>query len=241
MKNIKLSIIALISIGTLTYAGGEFSIITPYEKEDIALATDAVEEPIVVEPTVVKPKLTPPPQVTPKVEPKDITPSGFYAGLGITGVRYDTACNCKVGAGTEKSVAIIGRVGYDFNRYIGIEARGVRTIAKDDGAKISHTGLFIKPMVPIMNYTNLYALIGASKTSTKGELQEVSAEGLALGGGLEVDLSTDRAKEGKYSREFDGEGDQERGVGLFIDYERLIVKENSPDIDTISAGVTYDF
>jgi len=96
-------------------------------------------------------------------------------------------------------------------------------------------------MVPIMNYTNLYALIGASKTSTKGELQEVSAEGLALGGGLEVDLSTDRAKEGKYSREFDGEGDQERGVGLFIDYERLIVKENSPDIDTISAGVTYDF
>ncbi len=239
MKNIKLSIIAFIYIGTLSYAGGEFSTITPYENEDII---NAVEESVVVEPVTVAPKhISPPPSIPKKIESKDINPSGFYAGLGITGARYDTSCNCATGAGTDNSVAILGRVGYDFNRYIGIEARGLRTIASDDGAEISHAGLFIKPMVPIQKYTNVYGLIGAAKTSTKGELQRVSAEGLALGAGVEVDLSTDKAKEGKYSREFDGEGDQEKGVGLFIDYERLIVKDNSPDIDTISAGVTYDF
>jgi len=58
---------------------------------------------------------------------------------------------------------------------------------------------------------------------------------------LEVDLSKDTPKEGRYSRVFDGKGDQEKGIGLFFDYERLIVKKNSPDLDTLSAGVTYDF
>jgi OOP family OmpA-OmpF porin len=239
MKNIIIFTIMLISIGTFVYGGGEFSIITPYEKEDISLATDAVEEPIIEKPVVIKPKVIPPLPI--KVEPKEINPSGFYVGLGISGVRYNTTCNCDVGSGTETNVAILGRVGYDYNRYIGIEARGMRTIAKDEGASISHTGLFIKPMVPFMGSSNLYALIGVAKTSTSGELQNTSAEGVALGAGLEVDLSKDKAKDGKYSREFDGEGDQERGIGLFIDYERLIVKENAPDIDTISAGVTYDF
>ncbi|SFV56909.1 putative outer membrane protein A [hydrothermal vent metagenome] len=239
MKNIKLSIITLISIGTLGYAGGEFSTITPYENEDIELATEAVvEEPVIVKSVVVEPKSVATPL---KVEQKEINPSGFYAGLGITGVRYDTSCNCPIGAGTDKNIALLGRVGYDFNRYIGIEVRGMKTIAEDDGADISHTGLFIKPMIPLMNYTNIYALIGAAKTSTKGKLQKISAEGLALGAGLEVDLSKDSAKDGKYSREFDGEGDQEKGIGLFIDYERLVVKDNAPDIDTVSAGVTYDF
>ena len=236
----KLSIIAIIFIGTLSYAGGEFSIITPYETKDIELATDAVEEEVVVkpQPIVIKPKVIPPPV---KSKPKDINPSGFYAGLGITGIRYDTACKCKNGSGSDDNIALVGRVGYDFNRYIGIETRGMKTIAQEDGAKVSHIGLFVKPMVPIMNYTNIYALIGAAKTSTTGKLQNISAEGLALGAGVEVDLSTDKAKDGKYSREFDGEGDQEKGLGLFLDYEKLIVKDNAPDIDTVSLGVTYDF
>jgi OOP family OmpA-OmpF porin len=241
MKNINFFTMILVSIGTFTYGGGEFSIITPYETEDATLAINAVEEePVIEEPIIVKPKVIPPPPVK-KVEQKEIDPSGFYVGLGISGVKYDTACNCKIGSGTDKSVAILGRVGYDYNRYIGIEVRGLRTIAKEDGASISHTGLFIKPMVPILGNSNLYALIGASKTTSTGELQSISAEGLALGAGLEVDLSKDKPKDGKYSRDFDGEGNQEKGLGLFIDYERLVVKDNAPDIDTISAGVTYDF
>jgi OOP family OmpA-OmpF porin len=250
MRNIQLSIIALIAMGTLGYAGGDISPVTVYETEDVQLATEAYEEsyvtPIIEEVVEVEPKVVEQVVVAPipvkVVEPKEISPSGFYAGLGITGARFESNCDCKTGgAGTETNVALAGRVGYDFNKYIGIEARGIQSVAGDDGASISHLGLFLKPMVPIMNATNLYALIGAAKTSTKGNLQKVSAESLALGAGVEVDLSADVPRDGRYSREFDGKGDQEKGVGLFMDYERLVVKSDAPALDTVTLGVTYDF
>jgi opacity protein-like surface antigen len=95
-------------------------------------------------------------------------------------------------------------------------------------------------MYPVTKFTNIYGLIGAAKTKVKGDVG-VDSESLAMGAGVEVDLSKDKPKEGIYSRKFDGEGDQEKGLGLFVDYERLIVKDNAPSIDTLTAGVTYDF
>jgi len=240
MKNIKLSIITLIFLGTFCYGGGDiYHTVTPYEQEDIQLAQDAVVEPVIPKPIVIKPIVQETKPI--KKEIKEISPSGFYVGLGITGSRYDSNCNCPTKSDIENSIAVVGRVGYDFNPYIGIEARGMKSIAYDSGASITHAGLFLKPMLPIGQLTNLYALLGASKTKTTGNLTQVDAEGLAMGGGVEVDLSKDTPKEGRYSRPFDGKGDQEKGIGLFLDYERLIMKKNSPDLDTLSAGVTYDF
>ena len=238
MKNVKLLIIGLIFIGTICYAGGDIHPVTVFEQEDIKLA-DTYVEPI-------KPPFKPEPKevstiVPQKVKQEDINPSGFYAALGITMARYNTGCNCPNIGGIDNNIALVARLGYDFNPYIGIEARGIRTIAKDNGGQISHTGLFLKPMYPIIDQANLYALIGVAKTSTSGKLRKVHAEGLAMGAGFEYDLSVDNPKEGKYAREFNGQGDQEKGLGLFVDYERLIVKKNAPDMDTISAGVTYDF
>ncbi len=64
---------------------------------------------------------------------------------------------------------------------------------------------------------------------------------MAYGAGVELDLSEDVPRNGRYSRDFDGEGDQEQGIGLFIDYERLVAEKNTPNLDTFTAGVTYDF
>jgi len=69
----------------------------------------------------------------------------------------------------------------------------------------------------------------------------VNAKSFAWGFGAEVDLTSDEPKEGRYNREFDGQGDQESGLGLFIDYERLVAKSNAPDLDTINTGISYDF
>ncbi len=258
MKNIKLSIIALVALGNLGYAGGDISPVTVYETDDVLMATEAYEEEV-IPPVVVeypKPVESTPPVSTPPVSrvkaPIAVVPpvksgssgssaNGFYAGLGITGVKYESACDCPQGGGSEDNIAAVGRLGYDFNRYIGIEARGMTTISGDGGADVEHVGLFVKPMYPVTDATNIYALIGAAKTTTSGDLQNVDAETLALGAGLEFDLSDDNAKEAKYSRSFDGQGNQEKGVGLFVDYERLVVKSDAPDLDTISAGVTYDF
>jgi hypothetical protein len=97
-------------------------------------------------------------------------------------------------------------------------------------------------MYPVSNDFNLYGLAGYAKTKTAGVTRRrVDAETFAWGGGLEYDLGSDTAKNGRYSRVFDGYGDQEHGWGLFADYERLVQKSGSPDLDTVSAGITYDF
>jgi len=251
MKKLQISLIAFMALGTLSYAGGDLVPITQYEIEDEIAATEEYEienevvateemyaEPIVEEPIYVAPEPTTPP-AAPIVPPQPkIAPNGFYAGLGITGVNYESNCKCKNVDKKDVNYGGTVRVGYDFNEYIGVEARGTKT--KGD-ADVEHAGVFIKPMIPVTNSANVYGLVGVAKTKVKGNLPKVDSDGLAMGAGIEIDLSSDTPKDGRYSRPFDGKGDQEEGVGLFVDYERMIVKDNAPDLDVVTAGVTYDF
>ena len=254
MKNIRLLFIALMATGNLVHAGGDFAVLTPYETQDSALAEETYVEtptpaPIPVKEVYVAPvvkkevvEIVQTAVVKKSIAKKDIYANGFYAGLGISTARYKT--NCKTGcsgAGTDKNLGLVVRAGYDFNKYIGIEARGIRTSIKSNGGKVKHAGIFIKPMLPVGENLNVYGLVGLAKTTTQGKLQRTDAEALAMGAGVEFDLSEDSAKDGRYNREFDGAGDQEKGVGVFLDYERMVVKSGAPDLDALSAGVTYDF
>jgi len=244
MKNIKLSLITLGALTTLGYAGGDFDVVTPYEAEDIEniqeMVVEEVVPPVVKTPVIVERAVVI--EKKPKKELKDIYANGFYAGLGIVATRYKTSCSTRcANSGTDKTIGILGRVGYDFNQYIGLEARGIKTSLKDDGGTVKHLGVFIKPMIPVGEKSNIYGLIGLAKTTTQGKLQRTDAETLALGAGIEVDLSKDSPKDGRYNREFDGQGDQEKGLGLFIDYEKMVVKSGAPTLDALSAGLTYDF
>jgi len=243
MKNMKLSLIALMALGTFAYAGGDLTVVTPYEEEDVKLAEEVyVEpEPVVKPEPIVVTEPTPKPIISSPKPVKNIKANGFYAGLGISATRYKTSCNCASKSGTDKTAGVMARVGYDFNKYIGIEARGITTSWKSNGGKVEHAGIFVKPMLPVGDSTNVYGLVGVAKTKTKGHLRKTNAESLALGAGVEVDLSKDTPKEGRYNRQFDGKGDQEKGLGLFADYERMVVKSGAPDLDAVSAGITYDF
>jgi len=237
----------------------EEATISPYVEEE-AVVEEAEPQyiepaPIVVEPepkpVIVEPEPKPvivepepkPVVITPRPK-KNISTNGFYAGLGITGARYRDSCHCKKGVkvtNKDTTFGVMAKVGYDFNQYIGIEARGLKTNWKSDGSRVEHAGIFVKPMLPVGNIANVYGLIGAGKTKTKGSMPHADSESLALGAGVEVDLSRDIPKDGRYSREFDGHGDQEKGLGIFVDYERMVVKKHAPILDAVSAGVTYDF
>ena len=246
MKQVKLSLIALLAMGSLGYAGGDIMPVTEFETEDATLAETYVEPTVEEEYVAPAPKVEAPAPVAVKPVPvvpvKNIKANGFYAGLGIAGARYKSNCDSACPkSGKDKTVGVMARVGYDFNKYVGLEARGIRTNWKADGGKVKHAGIFVKPMLPVTDSTNVYGLVGVAKTKTEGHLQKTNAETLALGAGVEVDLSADRAKEGRYNRAFDGQGDQEKGVGVFLDYERMAVKSGAPDLDAVSAGVTYDF
>lgn len=232
MKKVNISLMAMFAMSSFIYAGGEI-IPVPFEEEVVFVP---VEPPVVVAPP---PTLHPSP-LPPPLE--DIGVNGLYVALGLSAVMFDTKCHCaSESAPTDKTAGIIARVGYDFNEYIGIEARGIRTNWKSDGGKVKHLGAFLKPMYPVSTDVNIYALGGYAKTTTQGSLRRVNAETFAWGVGAEYDLGSDRAKEGKYDRTFDGYGDQEGGFGLFADYERLVQKSGSPDLDSINVGLTYDF
>lgn len=245
MKKLHLSMITLVALGSLSYAGGDLMPVTQYEIEDETAAMEemmyaepVVEEPVYVAPEPTKPVIeTPPPAAIVPPQPQ-VTPNGFYAGLGITGVNYESDCECKKVDTKDVNYGATARVGYDFNEYIGVEARGTKT---EGDADVEHAGVFVKPMIPVTNSANLYGLVGVAKTKVKGDLPKVDSDGLAMGAGIEIDLSRDTPKDARYARPFDGQGDQEKGVGLFVDYERMIVKDNAPDLDAVTAGVTYDF
>jgi opacity protein-like surface antigen len=256
MKKLNITLLSIFATATI-YAGGTF--VEPiYETEDIVFAEEAVieeypeeieevyvepvvEEAIVEEPVVKEVAVVPPPRPI-----KNIKTNGLYAGIGISSAKFKTNCQnrgtstCSK-SGRDKTVGLMGRIGYDVNQYIGVEARGIRTNWKSNGGKIKHVGVFVKPMLPVGEATNLYALAGVAKTTTQGRLQRVDSKSFAWGVGVEHDISEDRAKDGRYNRAFDGHGDQEKGLGVFADYERLIQKSGSPDLDTLNVGLTYDF
>jgi len=237
MKKIQLSIVALIATQGLLFAGGDIQEPTVYETAD-SVAIQAVP----VEPIVVKEPVVIPVPIEKKVVNEKTSINGFYAGLGLTAVKYDTNCGCNSKkSGVDKTAGLLGRVGYDFNKFLGLEVRGMITTLKDDGGKVKHLGAFAKPMYPLTEDINTYALVGLAKTTTQGTLRRTDVTGLAFGLGFEYDLSADHKKEAKYDREFDGMADQEKGFGVFADYERLYYKSGSPDLDALTVGVTYDF
>ena len=237
MKKIQLSLLTLMASSSLLTAGGDLTAFTPYVEEEIMIPVqEVVEAPIVQE--VVKAPIV----VTPKEKPTaNVSP--FYVGLGVVAARYDSRCLSSIPGcdGIDKTIGLLVRGGYDFNKYIGVEARAISTFIKDDGGKIQHYGAFVKPMYPVSEELNVYGLLGFAKTKTSGGLRVTDVSGLAYGIGLEYDLSDDTKKDAKYDRAFDGLADQEKGLGLFVDYEKLYYKSNAPKLDAISVGLTYDF
>ena len=190
------------------------------------------------------------PVVTP-VEPiPAASPVPVYVGLGLVYGRYN-GCTSPGCTYEDVTYGALVRAGYEWNQYIGVEARLLATFWGADplgGEKLRHFGLFAKPMYPVSEDFNVYGLLGYGWTKTitggNGNLPTIDDSGFSAGLGLEYDLSDkedDREDDTYYDRAFDGQADQEQGWGLFVDYQRLLIKSNIPDLDVVSAGVTYDF
>ena len=180
------------------------------------------------------------PIVTP-VEPEpvyvDEERMPVYIGGGFVWGKYSGECgkNC---AYEDVTYGGMLRGGYDFNEYIGIEARFIKTFLEEDpegGQTLQHVGLYAKPMIPMGEMFEMYGLLGYGWTQTStggnGNLTEYDDSGFSAGIGMEVKLS---------SRDEDDES-YENGWGLFLDYQRLVIDSEAPDMDVVSAGVTYDF
>ena len=177
----------------------------------------------------------------------------FYVGAGLLWAGASRDCFLE---GCVNNVRLkdttwggIVRAGYDYNQYIGIEVRALKATVESDWAETTHYGIYLKPMMPVGEQMNIYALLGYGHTEVETACTTMQNtfeyDGFSYGVGLEYDLS-DRASDdegGEYSRPFDGQGDQEKGWGLWIDYQNLMNNEGPDNFKSniISVGVTYDF
>jgi len=210
-----ISIVTIMALGTSSYAGGKY--VKPVEAEVVPI-------------------------------PVVINPLPLYIGIGLVVAGLSRDCPC---SGDKRlkdmTYGVVGRLGWDFNQYIGIEARYLKSSLEDDFSKTTHYGLYLKPQYPITEQTNIYGLIGYGKTTVDynnhaGRSSTLSKNGLSYGAGLEYDFGSD-ISQGQYDRAFDGQGDQEKGWGLWVDFQHLLYNEGvfNTDSNLVTAGVTYDF
>jgi len=232
MKNIKLTLIAAMGLVSFGYAGGDIiPVTTHYEIEDAILATEfateveqstpSIEEPII--PIIENKKLGDKKVEEPKKTQTSSSVGGAYMGLGITAVQYDTNCKCPRNnlSGTDKTAGVIGKLGYDFNEYIGVEARGLKTMIASDGGEVEHLSILLKPSIPLGEDFKAYGLAGWGQTKTSGHLRKTDVDGFSWGAGLGYSVG--------------------ENISLFADYERLFQESDAPDLDSINMGIDYRF
>jgi len=194
------------------------------------------------------------PVAVPVVPIETVDYSPLYLGAGLVWADFvkdpcspvDPTCRYE-----DVTYGAMLRGGYDFNEYIGIEARFIDTFidkGPDGGVPLLHAGLFLKPQYPVSERVNLYALLGYGYTKNLGNGGRLNYFdddwGFSAGAGIEYDLSdrkSDRIDNAYYDRTFDGYADQGRGWSLFLDYQRLLIKSDAPDMDAVSLGLRYDF
>ncbi len=180
-----------------------------------------------------------------------IDPSPWYLGAGIVWAKL-AGCDLQPGCTYEDATyGAMVRGGYDYNEYIGVEARYIRTFLDEGphgGTPLAHAGLFLKPQYPVSERVNLYGLLGYGYTENLGNGARLhyfdSDWGFSAGAGIEYDLSDregDKIENGDYDRVFDGYADQGKGWSLFLDYQRLLIDSDVPDMDAVSLGLRYDF
>jgi opacity protein-like surface antigen len=185
-------------------------------------------------------------EVVPIVVP---SPIPFYIGLGaIAAFINRDACDCSEDRSDIKDHRYGGivRIGWDYNQYWGIEARALKTFGSDTFSTTEHYGLFFKPQYHVVDQANVYGLLGYGRTTvdyTNGIRSSHNvSNGFSYGAGIEYDLSGDSRVE-NYLRGFDGQGDQEEGWGLWLDFQHLLNNSGPMHTDNniVTGGITYDF
>lgn len=168
--------------------------------------------------------------------PVAVPPLGLYIGGGLTFVKSECQCdtNVKFSDGTTskvnsaKTYGINLKAGYTFSEYLAVEAKYLYTPWGDEDKTLKHYGIYIKPIAPVNENIDVYALLGYGKTEC--ETIKQSYKGLAWGLGAEYTFG--QKKNGL-----------KEGWGIYAEYTRPLKKSGSTNITTnaLSGGVSYHF
>ena len=217
MKNIVLSAVAVLAMSSFAVAGG-----------DVAPIVEPVVEPIVDD-------------------------SGFYLGLAYASLNMtndsDNINDPAWDQGYDKTWSeVMIQAGYKFNAYVAVEGRywfglsdttkipNVYQVVGDVDSSVDAWGLYVKPMYPVTEDIDIYALLGyASSDFSADEIVVDTFDGFSWGLGAAYSFT--------------------ENVSVFVDYTRLYDSSDSftsyvtpgaifdvdTAIDTWNFGVTYKF
>ena len=154
--------------------------------------------------------------VEPEITVPEVSEStgSFYAGLGYSYVNLDAGI-----AGEHDGDAALLLAGYNFNQYIGVEARyaGLTDC-------LENTAIYLKPMYPFGG-TTVYGLLGYGET-TYDNGNSSSENGFQWGLGANYAVT--------------------ENIGVFADYTNLyddsgFAAGTDVTVDSVNVGVTYTF
>ncbi len=231
-------LLMLAATTSVLFAGADIEPIVDYDKQDVEKAVEVVPE--------VKPAPAPVPVVSPVPAPVVPAPKKWYVGLDGMGAQFETdsgKCN-------ELAVAV-AKLGYDFNKYFGIEGRigyGLNEADHDAGGTTQvkeNYGIYLKPMLPLGEKAHLFGLLGygyakvesdwdndSAATALRGTVDEYSPQ-FGLGLNYAINDRWSIVAEGvRLLHQVDGTFDVKGGGTR---------KESDINLDTYGLGVNYKF
>lgn len=151
--------------------------------------------------------------VEPEITIPEVSEStgSFYVGAGYSYMNLDEVTE-------HDGDAVLLLAGYNFNQYIGVEARyaGLTDC-------LENAAIYVKPMYPIGD-AKVYALLGYGETSYDNGVVDNSENGFQWGLGANYAVT--------------------ENIGLFADYTNLYDDTFAgvdSTVDAINVGVTYTF
>ena len=212
MKNIRLGAIVFCAMGTFAMGGGDIAPVEPVVEVQEVANSDA----------------------------------GFYVGAAFTAVHEEV----EITNGINEDVDYKGfmlQAGYKFNPYIAVEARywdvgdekvvmhhptagGIEQDATFDG-----WGVYLKPMYPVAEALDVYALLGWGHQNVKHGINDPSDSSFSWGGGAAYSLTENISVFADYVRIYDDTalkgGTTPLGEVIDADLE----------VSSWNVGVTYKF
>ena len=212
MKKFTLSMAAVLAMSTFAIAGG-----------DIAPVEPMVETPMVEEST-----------------------GAFYVGIGYGALDGELDPDNSYTRDSDTFDELLLLAGYKFNQYVAVEGRywfggdnnwnhydhtSTPVIDRIQNVSVDSWGIYVKPMYPVTEAFNVYALLGYAGSSLDYDYDNTDfgdTDGFSYGVGVDYSINENFAVFVDY-------------VSLYDDDKNFGIYSPNLELDVVSVGVTYKF